>query len=75
MDNFQREFVQSRINSIVQFKEVEEAHSIATRQLFDLFVVGIEMPDNPGIILMQRIRECGNYGCEPFLFVGDKIDT
>lgn len=75
MDNFQREFVQSRINSIVQFKEVEEAYSIATRQLFDLFVVGIEMPDNPGITLMQRIRECGNYGCEPFLFVGDKIDN
>ena len=33
------------------------------------------LPDQPGVTLMQRLKEVGNYGFEPFFFIGKAVDS
>lgn len=55
------------------FHNSDEAYEVASREQFGLFVVGISDDDYSGIVLLQRLREIGNYGFEPFLFISKKI--
>lgn len=67
--------VQNNFNNIVDFKSADEAYEIASRQPFDFFIVSIDLADSPGVTLLQRLKHVGNYNFEPFLFVGDKLDS
>lgn len=58
---------------VVAFRSAEEAYEVAVRQMFDVFITRMEMPNMNGIVFVQKIRETGNYGSETHLFVCDKI--
>jgi tetratricopeptide (TPR) repeat protein len=65
-------------NGIKNFKTFGSCHMAfenATRTQYDLFITAIKLADQPGIILLQRLRNTGNYGLEPHLFVGENIDA
>ena len=75
MDTLQAVLVgEHKLNKIVRFNNVDEAYEVLSRQQLDFIIVGIDMPDNPGVTLMQRLREVGNYGMEPFFFLGNAVD-
>lgn len=57
------------------FSSAKEAYEVLTRQQFALFVTRMEMPDMNGIVLIQKLRETGNYGQEIHLIVCDKLDA
>lgn len=61
--------------NVVPFKSASEALESASRQQFPMFIVRQEMPDMPGIVLVQKLRETGNYGAETYLFVAETIDS
>ncbi|MFK7872396.1 MAG: response regulator [Oligoflexales bacterium] len=66
--------VARKLVQVIQFQSVDEAFEILSRQQVDLIVVGLELLDHPGVTLMQRLRETGNYGLEPFFFIGNDVD-
>lgn len=65
----------SGFRRITAFTSAKEAYEVCTRQQFPLFVTRMEIPDMNGIVLIQKLRETGNYGQEVHLFVCDKIDA
>jgi tetratricopeptide (TPR) repeat protein len=60
---------------VTAFTSAKEAYEVASRQQFAAFVTRMEMPDMSGIVLIQKLRQCGNYGLEPHLFICDKLDS
>jgi tetratricopeptide (TPR) repeat protein len=60
--------------NVTSFTSAKEAYEVAVRQQFDFFVTRMEMPDMTGIVLVQKLRETGNYGHEVHLFVSEKLD-
>ncbi len=66
---------QNGIKNIKAFTSCSEAYENASRTQYDMFLTAIALNDNPGIVLLQRLRHCGNYGFEPHLFVGEKVDS
>lgn len=74
-DLFKNILNDQKIKNIKVFTSGEMAFETATRTQFDLFIVNIKLSDIPGTVLMQRLRSCGNYGLEPYFFVGDTVDT
>ena len=75
LDLVQGSLVRHKFNKIIQFESVDEAYEVLSRQQVDFLVVSITMPDGPGVTLMQRLLEVGNYGSEPFLFMGAGVDA
>ncbi len=59
---------------VTTFLSCEEAYEVAVRQLFKCFVTQVEMPQQSGLVFMQKLRDSGNYGCEPHLFVCDALE-
>ncbi len=53
--------------------ELDEAYEHAVRSSYELIICGLDFPNSSGTILLQKLRASGNYGLEPFLFVGKKI--
>ncbi len=72
---FRSMLTQNGIKNIKTFTSCNEAYENASRTQYDMFLTAIQLNDNPGIVLLQRLRHCGNYGFEPHLFVGDKVDS
>jgi len=72
---FRSMLTQNGIKNIKTFTSCKEAYENASRTQYDIFLTAIQLNDNPGIVLLQRLRHCGNYGFEPHLFVGDKVDS
>ena len=60
---------------ITAFTSAKEAYEVAIRQQFDIFIMRMEMPDMPGVVLIQKLRDTGNYGHEVHLFVTDRVTT
>lgn len=60
---------------ITAFTDTREAYEVMVRQLFPIIVVRMEMNDMNGLVLIQKLRETGNYGEEHTLFVCDKLDS
>ncbi|MCX6129258.1 MAG: tetratricopeptide repeat protein [Proteobacteria bacterium] len=56
------------------FTSGEEAYEVCSRQQFPLFITRMELADMSGIVFLQKLRETGNYGMEPHLFVCNKLD-
>ncbi|TWW08700.1 hypothetical protein E3A20_21720 [Planctomyces bekefii] len=61
--------------NVTCFTSAREAYQVAVRQQFDFFVTRMEMPDLSGIVLVQKLRETGNYGQEVHLFVCEKLNS
>ncbi|SME98145.1 tetratricopeptide repeat protein [Pseudobacteriovorax antillogorgiicola] len=59
---------------VQSFETTHEAYEVCSRAQYDLFIVEMDMPDNPGVTLMQRLRSTGNYGFEPMLFLGSRMN-
>ncbi len=57
------------------FLTIHDAYEHAVRHQTDIFICGFQLPDGPGVVLLQRLRETGNYGLETYLFVGNQIDN
>ena len=75
VDLFKSILTQNKIKNITAFTNAEMAYETATRSQFDMFIVNLKLSDQPGIVLLQRLRNCGNYGLEPYLFVGESVDA
>lgn len=75
VDLFRSIMTQNKIKNIQAFTSAELAYETATRSQFDLFITSINLNDQPGIVLLQRLRASGNYGLEPYLFVGEQVDS
>ena len=56
------------------FESTTDAYERASRFQFDLIIISMEMPDKPGVTLMQRLKHVGNYGPEPMFFLGKTMD-
>lgn len=74
VDLFKNIMQQNKIKNVTCLTSGNIAYETATRKQFGLFIVGIDLGDIPGIVLLQKLRACGNYGLEPYLFVGDGVD-
>ncbi len=72
---FKSIMLQNGIKNIKSFTSCETAFENASRTQYDFFLTSINLSDNPGIVLLQRLRGCGNYGLEPHMFVGDRVDA
>ena len=59
--------------NIKVLSSIDESYQYATRNHFDLLIIGLQLEQIPGSILMQKLRASGNYGLEPFWFVGKKV--
>jgi len=57
------------------FTSAKEAFEVCVRQLFPMFIIRMEMPELSGIVLIQKLRESGNYGLEVHLFVCNQLDS
>ena len=66
--------VSNELKKITSFLSAKEAYEVAVRQQFTLFVTRVEMNDMNGLVLIQKMRETGNYGVETHLIVCDKIE-
>ena len=75
VDLFKSIMVQNKIKNITTFTNSTIAYENATRTQYDLFLTSISLNDQPGIVLLQKLRACGNYGLEPHLFIGDAVDS
>lgn len=75
IDLFRSILVKNGIKNLKSFTSCESAFENASRTQYDFFLTSISLSDNPGIVLLQRLRGCGNYGLEPHMFVGDHIDA
>ncbi|SMF73985.1 tetratricopeptide repeat protein [Pseudobacteriovorax antillogorgiicola] len=75
VDLFKSIMVQNKIKNISAFTSANLAYETATRSQFELFITNVKLNDQPGIVLLQRLRNCGNYGMEPYLFVGESVDS
>lgn len=58
---------------VTVFRSGKEAFEVCSRQQFAIFITRMELPDMTGIVLIQKLRETGNYGLETHLFVCDKL--
>ena len=73
-DIFTYGMVTNGLKNITSFYSANEAYEVVIRQQFSLFVTRVEMKDMNGLILIQKMRETGNYGTENHLVVCDSID-
>ncbi|NRA65922.1 MAG: tetratricopeptide repeat protein [Pseudobacteriovorax sp.] len=60
---------------IETFGTIDDAYEYATRHQCEFFVTALSLPDGPGVVLLQKLRACGNYGLETHMFVGDEVDN
>ena len=74
IDMFRGIMNQTGIKNITTWRTCHEAYEVASRKQFDFFLTAIKLEDQPGIVLLQKLRDTGNYGLEPHMFVGDRID-
>ncbi len=51
------------------FSSGREAYEFCIRQQFPFFITRMELPDLSGVILIQKLRESGNYGLETHLMI------
>ena len=72
---FRNFLLQAGYKNIACFLTVHDAYEHAVRNQSDLFITEFQLPDGPGVVLLQRLRETGNYGLETYLFVGNQIDA
>jgi Tfp pilus assembly protein PilF len=72
---FTQALAECNFRRMTVFTSAKEAYEVCTRQQFQVFVTRMEMPDMNGIVLIQKLRQTGNYGLEPHLFVCDRIDS
>lgn len=59
--------------NITSFINSDEAYEHVIRNQYDIFLTRMEVKPISGVVLIQKIRETGNYGLETQLFLADKI--
>lgn len=74
IDFFSRVLKSLQLDRIESFDNAKDAYEVVIRKQFQLFITRMEVAPFSGIVLIQKIRETGNYGLETHLFVADKID-